>query len=410
MAPIELTRRAIYDLVWSKPMTQVAQDFGISDVALKKICIRHRVPSPVRGYWAKKAAGKPVKTIAFAETSDPQDERILIFGSNQSALPEAVQTILNEAKSNRPITSKSIEVTATQPSTPVTDIHKSVASTAKALRKAKPKGDGPITAVGADLCGIEISQDGVERVIEILNALAKSLTSRGIELRPTGKGMSVEIDGETVNFSLSEGVKREKHIPTPDEIAKEERRKKNSSWDFAFQRSYPEWDFVRTGELSLEIENSYLSGFRRSWRDGKRQRLEELIDDISVSIVAYAVGLKLRSEEQERRTRNWERQRRLRSRSEQRANRENQRAKILTELVAISAEAEKLRTWLKQVEGWPPYTDHIEFSRFVGWTQMRLKYLENAVDASGIAETLKSKNLFPEIDPLVDPPEDLVEE
>lgn len=28
----ELTRRAMYDLVWSRPMTNVAEDFGISDV------------------------------------------------------------------------------------------------------------------------------------------------------------------------------------------------------------------------------------------------------------------------------------------------------------------------------------------------------------------------------------------
>jgi hypothetical protein len=410
MPQIELTRWAMYNLVWSKPMTQVAQDFGISDVALKKICTRHRVPSPVRGYWAKKAAGKPVKMIAFAEINDPQDDRILIFGSNQSALPEAVQKILNEAKSNRTIAPKSTDITVTQPSAAIADIHESVALTAKSLKKAKPKEDGSVSAVGAGMCGIVISQHCVERVIGLLDALAKSLTLRGVELKPIGKGMSVEIDGEIVNFSLSEGVKREKHIPTLEEVAKEERRKKNSSWNFSYQRSYPEWDFIRTSELSLEIENSYLSGFRRSWRDGKRQRLEELIDDISVSIVAYAVGLKIRSEEQEKQRRNWDRQRRLRSRSEARANRENQRAEILTQLVALSAEAERLRTWLKQVKEWPVNIEEIEFAAFVEWSRVRLKFLENAVDASGIGETLKSRNLFPEVDPLVDPPEDLVSE
>jgi hypothetical protein len=41
----ELTRLAMYDLVWSGPMTKVAEDLGISDVALKKICGKHRVPA-----------------------------------------------------------------------------------------------------------------------------------------------------------------------------------------------------------------------------------------------------------------------------------------------------------------------------------------------------------------------------
>jgi hypothetical protein len=51
----ELIRRAIYDLVWSRPMTKVAEDLGTSDVALKKICDKHRVPTPPRGDRAKRA-------------------------------------------------------------------------------------------------------------------------------------------------------------------------------------------------------------------------------------------------------------------------------------------------------------------------------------------------------------------
>ena len=66
----ELTRRAMYDLVWSRPMTKVAEDLGISDVALKKICDKHRVPTPPRGYWAKRDAGKPTK-----QNSIPQHVR-----------------------------------------------------------------------------------------------------------------------------------------------------------------------------------------------------------------------------------------------------------------------------------------------------------------------------------------------
>jgi hypothetical protein len=51
-----LTRQALYDLVWSMPMTKLAESLGLSDVGLAKICDRHRVPTPQRGYWAKKEA------------------------------------------------------------------------------------------------------------------------------------------------------------------------------------------------------------------------------------------------------------------------------------------------------------------------------------------------------------------
>ena len=57
---IETTREELYRQLWTRPAMQVAVDYGISNVALKKLCRKHRVPVPGRGYWAKKAAGKPV--------------------------------------------------------------------------------------------------------------------------------------------------------------------------------------------------------------------------------------------------------------------------------------------------------------------------------------------------------------
>jgi hypothetical protein len=59
--PLTLTRQALYDLVWSKPMVEVAQDFNMSDRGLAKRCAAVDVPVPPRGYWARKAAG-PRKT------------------------------------------------------------------------------------------------------------------------------------------------------------------------------------------------------------------------------------------------------------------------------------------------------------------------------------------------------------
>ncbi len=37
---------------------QLAEQFGVSDVAISKWCKRYGIAKPPRGYWAKKAAGK----------------------------------------------------------------------------------------------------------------------------------------------------------------------------------------------------------------------------------------------------------------------------------------------------------------------------------------------------------------
>ena len=53
-----INREALYELVWSKPMTHVAKELGISDVMLGKMCKEQLVPKPPRGYWANLGSDK----------------------------------------------------------------------------------------------------------------------------------------------------------------------------------------------------------------------------------------------------------------------------------------------------------------------------------------------------------------
>jgi len=68
--PTVLTRREIYDLVWSQPMSNVAVGLGMSANGLAKICDRLLIPYPTRGYWAKVYAGKDQPQTALPPASD----------------------------------------------------------------------------------------------------------------------------------------------------------------------------------------------------------------------------------------------------------------------------------------------------------------------------------------------------
>jgi len=394
-------------------MSKVALDFDISDVALKKICKKHRIPSPQRGYWAKKAAGKPVKHFRFIETDDPLHEKVTIYGSNQAKLPEPVREILRQARAKRVTPNPLTPVDASASTVPIEQIHPAIAATAKKLRKHKPDKAGVVSAIGEGCRGVEVGVASIERCINVLSALARSLEAHQTKLSPSGKGMVATTKDAPVALRIAEYVRREKHAPTEEELAAEERRRKRLSitWDSPYGRTYPDWDFIRTGELIIEIKNEYLSGgLRRRWKDGKHQRLENLIDEIAAGIVAYGVAIKLRQEEQARWQRNCERQRRLDARGHAREEREQERHKILDELIAILTEADKLRRWLADAKGWPERPNPDEFTRFVKWARSRLEHLEHAVDPDGIVKSLKEGELFPEIDPLIDPPGDFVEE
>ena len=65
-----MTRRQLYDLIWSKPMRDAAAEIAISDVGLKKVCVRHRVPVPPQGYWNKVHAGQTPAKAIFRDVTD----------------------------------------------------------------------------------------------------------------------------------------------------------------------------------------------------------------------------------------------------------------------------------------------------------------------------------------------------
>src|SRR5438045_1446917 len=76
------TREELYDLVWSEPMTKAAQRFGMSDVGLKKICVKNSVPVPARGYWRRLEVGKGTRRPPLSKRPSPGVIVINVYGSS----------------------------------------------------------------------------------------------------------------------------------------------------------------------------------------------------------------------------------------------------------------------------------------------------------------------------------------
>lgn len=55
------TRKELYELVWSEPMRTIAKRYNISDVGLRKICIRKNIPVPERGHLTRIRFGYKVR-------------------------------------------------------------------------------------------------------------------------------------------------------------------------------------------------------------------------------------------------------------------------------------------------------------------------------------------------------------
>lgn len=77
---IALSRRDLYRRVWSKPLSIVAKELGVSPNGVAKICNRLLVPYPSRGYWAKLGVGKAPARPRLPPAPEQQNHRVTISG------------------------------------------------------------------------------------------------------------------------------------------------------------------------------------------------------------------------------------------------------------------------------------------------------------------------------------------
>lgn len=73
MENIILTRQELFELVWAQPMTVLAKRYDISDVGLRKACLRMNIPIPKAGHWQKVRAGRKIR-IPELPLSDSKQE------------------------------------------------------------------------------------------------------------------------------------------------------------------------------------------------------------------------------------------------------------------------------------------------------------------------------------------------
>lgn len=52
------SKEELEKMIWTKPTSQIAKDFGVSDKAVEKWCKAYGIEKPPRGYWAKKQYSK----------------------------------------------------------------------------------------------------------------------------------------------------------------------------------------------------------------------------------------------------------------------------------------------------------------------------------------------------------------
>lgn len=84
-AQTTLSRQALYERVWSQPLSTVARELALSSNGLSKICDRLMIPYPGRGYWAKAMAGRAPERPPLPPTPEGVEEQIVIGGARPAS-------------------------------------------------------------------------------------------------------------------------------------------------------------------------------------------------------------------------------------------------------------------------------------------------------------------------------------
>ena len=304
-------------------MTKLAAQFKISDVTLTKICRRHEIPLPGRGFWARVAAEQRLKRPELGLPSRPELEVIRIYPSSHAHLKPEIREAEQEAKAMESSADRKILV-----SQRLVDLHPIAQATLQGLRKAKANDHGVVASFGPELFFVAVSPSQVDRSIRILNAVARASAERSFSVERGKNSACLLVNGERLEFLLREKINREPHKETPAETARAEREKKRWPSDLAYPPWWmPQWDYFPSGMLVLELKEHYHSGLRRIFRDGKRQQLENLLNDFLAAAVAYAAAERARTEEHERQRREWNEQEQRRIEKQEQVGRNRKRWK-----------------------------------------------------------------------------------
>jgi hypothetical protein len=344
---IRYERDKLYAEVWEEPMLTVAARYGVSSVALAKTCRKLGVPTPPRGYWALKAAGRTVVKPRLSAAKAGQQiviERERSYDPNASWRRRQPPRLENDGQP-RIVVPGALEAP-----------HKLVSASLSSIRRDAASGQWDVPPDEARL-DIRVTPEQVDRAVLLMDSLIKAFELRGhlVEVTapetppgidPSGRRQAtrpsitrVNVDGQHVALHLREVTEGEEP----------------------------------SGELCIEISPIPVGWKVRTWwADGKR-RLERCLGDVIRGVLTLARVLRQDRMEEESKRRDAEERERARKAAIERNRLEQHKLDDLASRVLDHVHAEEIRGFLRAVEAYVavngPVGPEPEISAWMDWAR-----------------------------------------
>ena len=332
---ITLPRSQLYNLVWSKPVRDLAAEFGISDVALAKRCRALKIPVPGRGYWARVAAGQKPRRPPLPPFSvrkhEPRPSYVTTHAADGTVATEpAVNFDPRRSTATITVSDADLPAVTTTPHHSLQDCSGLVKRTA---RHYKHPQRAELTFTRGEAIGpilhLAVSPDTLNRALLFADTLLRAAAEqnwtaipprepeppdprhyygRPPEPKPhTGPHYAdLSVDGQRIEFLIEEAFDLRELPPTAAALA----RKKQ----YPYLRLEKHHEKLWTGRLRLKrAGDHYPYGIDgKSWYDHRARTVESLIPRILADFRAVAARKQEVDEKNERARLERERQERLR--------------------------------------------------------------------------------------------------
>lgn len=354
-----LTIIELYDLIWSKPMTQLVKEIECSYSDLNKICKTHNIPTPKNGHWMKIKYGKDSPKVPLPSG----DNNKVVLDQNYSKVVGTDlksdyhlirRDIANDSNVNLVVPQK-----LGNPDPIIKNSKKIVTGKLNARQEYYKKMDSK----NEEYFIPQVSKELLPRAFRILDTIFKALRKRGHTLNFKEKSIVI-IDEMEIGIRL-----REKNKRVPD-------------------RTIGQYTFTKLVPIGIFIFQITRSLHSKEWSGTIKTPLEDKVLTILTGLELFAKNEKIYQAELEK---GWEEQK-IRREEEEKFNAER------------DAELKKLKNLIDQSEQWHraqkfrAFLDHLEHLNTDVYSEERHDLIKWAREKADWMDPLVET----EVDPLKD--------
>ncbi len=350
-------RDALYNEVWEEPVIKVAKKYGVSDVAIHKVCKSLNIPVPPRGYWAKLKYGKKVKKTPLTPSKNIISEKT---GSR------TYQTSVDNIEENKELLSFMADDDKLKVFNTAKDIlsydsesrlHKAIQEHKKIVsewNKNNRSIEGSSTSISdyksgyyrnreraPQLAGV-IAKDSLSRAYRFLDALFKLLETLGCTIN---SDLSIEIRGETVKFEMYEMQTKTNHELTKQEI------KALESYEIEVKRySWTSKPKIRKYEHAFNGRLCFSPKEHVYYRDSENSRIEEKLGKIIIDLFEESEVVRIDREKREEKQRQQEEEQKRKELAREKYNNEVENTIALENAAMDFETAYRIRAYVNEIE------------------------------------------------------------